>query len=139
MIHSVFGTKLSRDTNQRQALLKGLVGAMIRSLAIETTEAKAKAVRGLIEDLITKAKRATLTDIRLIESVMADKELIDKLVHNIAPRIKSKSGGYTRIIKKGFRVGDNAPIVRLELILNDEVVEKPAKEVKSPKVKKAKA
>ena len=139
MIHSVFGTKLSRDTNQRQALLKGLVGAMIRSLAIETTEAKAKAVRGLIEDLITKAKRATLTDIRLIESVMADKELIDKLVHNIAPLIKSKSGGYTRIIKKGFRVGDNAPIVRLELILNDEVVEKPAKEVKSPKVKKAKA
>lgn len=127
MIHSVFGTKLSRDTNQRQALLKGLVGAMIRSLAIETTEAKAKAVRGLIEDLITKAKRATLNDIRLIESVIADKELIDKLVHNIAPRIKSKSGGYTKMIKKGYRVGDNAPIVRMELILNDEVVAKPAK------------
>ncbi|MDP1743352.1 MAG: 50S ribosomal protein L17 [Candidatus Amesbacteria bacterium] len=127
MIHSVFGTKLSRDTNQRQALLKGLVGAMIRSLAIETTEAKAKAVRGLIEDLITKAKRATLTDIRAIEAVVADKELIDKLVHNIAPRIKSKSGGYTKMIKKGYRVGDNAPIVRMELILNDEVVAKPAK------------
>lgn len=139
MIHSVFGTKLSRDTNQRQALLKGLVGAMIRSLAIETTEAKAKAVRGLIEDLITKAKRATLNDVRLIETVVADKELIDKLVHNIAPRIKSKSGGYTKMIKKGYRVGDNAPIVRMELILNDEVVEKPAKEVKSPKVKKAKS
>lgn len=127
MIHSVFGTKLSRDTNQRQALLKGLVGAMIRSLAIETTEAKAKAVRGLIEDLITKAKRATLNDIRLIETVVADKELIDKLVHNIAPRIKSKSGGYTKMIKKGYRVGDNAPIVRMELILNDEVVKKSAK------------
>lgn len=126
MIHSVFGTKLSRDTNQRQALLKGLVGAMIRSLAIETTEAKAKAVRGLIEDLITKAKRATLSDVRAIETVVADKELIDKLVHNIAPRIKSKSGGYTKMIKKGYRVGDNAPIVRMELILNDEVV-KPAK------------
>ncbi|MBI5358110.1 50S ribosomal protein L17 [Candidatus Amesbacteria bacterium] len=126
MIHSVFGTKLSRDTNQRQALLKGLVGAMIRSLAIETTEAKAKAVRGLIEDLITKAKRATLSDVRSIETVVADKELMDKLVHNIAPRIKSKSGGYTKMIKKGYRVGDNAPIVRMELILNDEVV-KPAK------------
>lgn len=127
MIHSVFGTKLSRDTNQRQALLKGLVGAMIRSLAIETTEAKAKAVRGLIEDLITKAKRATLSDVRAIETVVADKELIDKLVHNIAPRIKSKSGGYTKMIKKGYRVGDNAPIVRMELILNDEIVAKPAK------------
>ena len=125
MIHSVFGTKLSRDTNQRQALLKGLVGAMIRSLAIETTEAKSKAVRGLIEDLITKAKRATLNDIRLIETVVADKELIDKLVHNIAPRIKSKSGGYTKMIKKGYRVGDNAPIVRRDLILNDEVWKRP--------------
>ena len=60
MIHSVFGTKLSRDTNQRQALLKGLVGALIRSKAIETTEAKAKAVQGLVEVLITKAIRGKI-------------------------------------------------------------------------------
>ncbi len=119
MIHSVFGTKLSRDTNQRQALLKGLVGALIRSSAIETTEAKAKAVRGLVEDLITKARRGTVSDLRQIESVVADRELVEKLSHEIAPRIKSKKGGYTRLIKKGFRVGDNAPMVRMEFIFKD--------------------
>lgn len=120
MIHSVFGTKLSRDTNQRQALLKGLVGALIRSKAIETTEAKAKAVQGLVEVLITKAIRGTMNDLRAIEEVVADKELVDKLAHEIAPRIKSKSGGYTRLIKKGFRIGDNAPMVRMELIMGEK-------------------
>ncbi len=116
MIHSVFGTKLSRDTNQRQALLKGLVGALIRSFAIETTQAKAKAVRGLVEDLITKARRGTVADLRQIEAVISDKELVEKLSREIAPKIKSKNGGYTRLIKKGFRVGDNAPMVRMEFI-----------------------
>ena len=140
MIHSVFGTKLSRDTNQRQALLKGLVGALIRSKAIETTEAKAKAVQGLVEVLITKAIRGTMNDLRAIEEVVADKELVDKLAHEIAPRIKSKSGGYTRLIKKGFRIGDNAPMVRMELIMNDVVVAPVAKTsaVKAPTKKVAK-
>lgn len=127
MIHSVFGTKLSRDTNQRQALLKGLVGALIRSSAIETTQAKAKAVRGLVEDLITKARRGTVSDLRQIEAVISDKELVDKLSHEIAPKIKSKKGGYTRLIKKGFRVGDNAPMVRMEFIFEDVKVEKKVK------------
>lgn len=135
MIHSVFGTKLSRDTNQRQALLKGLVGALIRSKAIETTEAKAKAVQGLVEVLITKAIRGTMNDLRAIEEVVSDKELVDKLAHEIAPRIKSKSGGYTRLIKKGFRIGDNAPMVRMELIMNDAVVA-PVVEAPKEKVKK---
>lgn len=119
MIHSVFGTKLSRDTNQRQALLKGLVGALIRSFAIETTQAKAKAVRGLVEDLITKARRGTVADLRQIEAVISDKELVEKLSREIAPKIKSKNGGYTRLIKKGFRVGDNAPMVRMEFIFEE--------------------
>jgi large subunit ribosomal protein L17 len=135
MIHSVFGTKLSRDTNQRQALLKGLVGALIRSKAIETTEAKAKAVKGLIEGLITKAIRGTVNDLRAVEEVVADKDLVDKLAHDIAPKIKSKSGGYTRLIKKGFRVGDNAPMVRMELIMG-EVVAPKAPKAKVTKAKK---
>lgn len=130
MIHSVFGTKLSRDTNQRQALLKGLVGALIRSQAIETTEAKAKAVKGLMEELITKALRGTVSDLRQIEEVVSDKVLVDKLTHEIAPQIKSRTGGYTRLIKQGFRVGDNAPMVRMEFIF---------KEVKTPKASSEKA
>jgi large subunit ribosomal protein L17 len=114
MRHNVFGKQLNRDTGQRQALLKGLAGALIRSEAIETTEAKAKAAQGLIEKLISKAKTGTLSDIRHIESVIADKALIQKLVQEIAPRFKNRSGGYLRLIKLGTRTGDNAPIVRME-------------------------
>lgn len=105
---------LSRSTDQRQALLKGLAGALIRSEAIETTESKAKAARTLIENLITKARRAHLPDVRHIESVIVDKDLVFKLVHDIAPRFKSRAGGYLRLIKLGNRSGDNAPMVRIE-------------------------
>jgi large subunit ribosomal protein L17 len=115
MRHNVFGKQLNRDTGQRQALLKGLAGALIRSEAIETTEAKAKAAVGLIEKLITKAKTGSLSDVRQIESVISDKSLIQKLVHDIAPRFKKRSGGYLRLIKLGTRAGDNAPMVRMEL------------------------
>ena len=116
MPHQVFGRKLSRDTNQRQALFKGLAGALIRSEAIETTEAKGKAARDLIENLITKARRAALSDLRQIEAVIIDKDLIHKLVHDIAPRFKSRAGGYLRLIKLGHRTGDNAPMVRMEFV-----------------------
>lgn len=105
---------LARSTDQRQALLKGLAGALIRSEAIETTEAKAKAARTLIENLITRARRAHLPDVRHIESVIVDKDLVFKLVHEIAPRFKSRAGGYLRLIKLGNRTGDNAPMVRIE-------------------------
>ncbi len=115
MPHNVYGAKLSRDTNQRQALLKGLAGALIRSESIETTEAKAKAAKDLIEKLITQARRASLNDIRQIEAIVIDKDLVNKLVHDIAPRFAKRSGGYLRLIKTGFRVGDNAPLVRMEL------------------------
>lgn len=124
MRHNVFGKQLNRDTGQRQALLKGLVGALIRSEAIETTEAKAKAVLGLIEKIITKARAAKLSDIRHLETVITDKSLLEKLVHEIAPRFKSKTGGYIRLVKMGNRVGDNASIVRMEFT------------VKAPEVKK---
>jgi large subunit ribosomal protein L17 len=117
MAHQVFGTKLNRDTDQRQALLKGLVGALVRSEAIETTEAKAKAVKGLVENLVTKARRATLGDMHQIEEVIIDKDLVHKLVHDLAPRFKSRPGGYTRLIKIGNRVGDNAPMVRMEFVV----------------------
>ena len=141
MAHQVFGTKLNRDTDQRQALLKGLVGALVRSEAIETTEAKAKAVKGLVETLVTKARRATLGDMHQIEEVIIDKDLVHKLVHDLAPRFKSRPGGYTRLIKLGNRVGDNAPMVRMEFVVGKAVatiaesptVAKPARPTKPAK------
>jgi large subunit ribosomal protein L17 len=126
MAHQVFGTKLNRDTDQRLALLKGLVGALVRSEAIETTEAKAKAVKGLVEDIITKARRGNVSDIRKIEEIVSDKDLLHKLVHNIAPRFAGRTGGYTRLIKLGNRMGDNAPMVRMEFVAGQ--VEAPAVE-----------
>ena len=116
MHHNVFGKQLSRDTGQRQALLKGLAGALIRSEAIETTEAKAKAAQSLIDKLIAKAVKGKLTDIRQIEAVIPDRSLVEKLVQTIAPRFKGRAGGYTRLIKLGSRSGDNAPMVRMELV-----------------------
>lgn len=116
MPHNVFGTKLSRDTNSRLALLKGLAGALIRSESIETTQAKAKASVDLIEKLITHAKKGTVADIRQIEAVLVDKDLVFKLTHDIAPRFSTRSGGYLRLIKTGRRSGDNAPLVRMEFV-----------------------
>ncbi len=141
MAHQVFGTKLNRDTDQRQALLKGLVGALVRSEAIETTEAKAKAVKGLVENLVTKARRATLGDMHQIEEVIIDKDLVHKLVHDLAPRFKSRPGGYTRLIKIGNRVGDNAPMVRMEFVVGKTAVVAETAEAKEekPAAKPAKA
>lgn len=139
MAHNVFGIKLSRDTNQRQALLKGLVGALIRSERIETTLAKAEATRSLMEKLVTKARRASLHDIRLIESVVTDKELVQKLVHEIAPRLATRPGGYTRLVKLGNRAGDNALMVRMEFVTGAvPVAAKPTKSTKTAKIVKAK-
>lgn len=140
MRHNVFGKQLSRDTGQRQALLKGLAGALIRSEAIETTEAKAKAAIGLIEKLITKAKKATLENTRQIEEVIVDKDLVEKLVKEIAPRFKNTPGGYLRLIKLGTRAGDNAPMVRMEFTASASVaapVVVPAETPKAPKASKA--
>lgn len=130
MAHNVFGIKLSRNVNERQALLKGLAGALIRSEAIETTESKAEAARDLIEKMITHARRASLGDIRRIESVLTDKDLVFKLVHEIAPRYAGRPGGYLRLIKLGNRVGDNAPMVRMEFVKGIE------KKVTKTKIKK---
>lgn len=137
MHHNVFGKQLSRDTGQRQALLKGLAGALIRSESIETTEAKAKAAQSLIEKLIAKAVKGKLSDIRQIESVIVDRSLVEKLVSQIAPRFKGRPGGFTRLIKLGIRTGDNAPMVRMELTAAPSPAPKPASESAKKPVKKA--
>lgn len=139
MQHNIFGKKLNRDTGQRQALIRGLAGAIIRSEAIETTETKAEAARGLIEKLITQARRATVNDLRQIESVLINKDLVFKLVHEIAPRFKNRNGGYLRLIKVGSRTGDNAPMVRMELVSDPPITTPDTKLVTKTIAKSAKA
>jgi len=115
MRHRVAGRKLDLPTDQRLALLKNLVRALIRHQAIETTEARAKEVRGIAEKVITTAKENSLHARREARKILNDEDLVKRLFDDIAPKFRERPGGYTRITRIGFRRGDAAPMVKLEL------------------------
>lgn len=131
MRHRVKGKKLSRDRDHRKALFKNLINALVVHGEIKTTESKAKAVRRLVEKLITKGKKGTLHSRRLIAAFLQDKKAVSKIMDELAPLFKKRPGGYTRIIRLGQRRGDNAMMVKLEL------VEKPVKKEEEETKKKA--
>jgi large subunit ribosomal protein L17 len=116
MRHRVAGRKLNRNSGHRKALYRNLMTGLFRYERIKTTEAKAKAIRGQAEKLITLAKRGDLHARRQVLRVISDKEVVDKLFHVLAPDFEERPGGYTRIIKLGPRQGDAAPMVLLELV-----------------------
>lgn len=113
MRKNVFGRQLKRDRNERKALFKSLLTALVLYERIQTTEAKAKAIKGDADKLITKAKKGGLHAYRLLEPDLAT-IAVKKLLSTIAPRFTNRNGGYTRIIKIGRRLKDNAPQVILE-------------------------
>ncbi len=115
MKHRVKGKQLNRNVGTRRALFKNLTLALIEHGKINTTEAKAKAVKASFEKLITKAKAGTVANRRLIDQVVNHRNAVNRLVDEIAPAIK-RTSGYTRIIKLGNRRGDDASMVRLEII-----------------------
>ncbi|HBH01551.1 MAG TPA: 50S ribosomal protein L17 [Candidatus Rokubacteria bacterium] len=135
MRHRKDGFKLGRLTQHRWALFRNLLVALLRHERIQTTEAKAKAVRGLAEQMITLAKRDSLHARRQVLSMVPDVEVVGQLFGTIAPRFGDRSGGYTRILKAGRRRGDNAPMVLLELVDRAETPKE--KERKSEKKEKA--
>jgi len=116
MRHKVSGRKLGRSSGHRRAMYRNLVTDLLNYEKITTTEAKAKEVRGLAEKMITLAKEGGLNSRRQALSFIIDKKVADKVFTEIAPRYAERSGGYTRIIKLGPRLGDWAPMVRLELV-----------------------
>jgi len=116
MRHRKAGRKLGRATDQRLALLRGLVGSVLWHGAIETTEAKAKSARPVVERMITLAKRNDLHARRLARRVVDDETVIKKLFDEIGPFYKERAGGYSRITKLGRRRGDGTGIAKLELI-----------------------
>jgi len=123
MRHRVAGYKLSRTKDQRKALRRVLIKQLFENNRIKTTKAKAKAIRGDAEKLITLAKNsANANDIekvnarRLAASALADADIVKKLFDDIAPRFESRNGGYTRILKLGLRKGDSSEMVMLELV-----------------------
>ena len=116
MRHGKATYKLGRLTQHRWALFRNLLVALFRHERITTTEAKAKAVRGAAEHMITLAKRESLHARRQVLTMVPDPEVVGTLFDTIAARFSNRNGGYTRIIKTDRRPGDNAPMVILELV-----------------------
>lgn len=120
MRHGMNGRKLTRTKAHRKALFANLAAALIKHEQIVTTLPKAKDLRPVAERLITLGKRGGLHARRQVLSVLQDATLTDKLFATLADRYKTRSGGYTRVLKAGFRYGDNAPLAIIELVDRDE-------------------
>jgi large subunit ribosomal protein L17 len=116
MRHRKAGRQLRRTSEQKLALMRNLASSLIEHGAVETTEAKAKELRPFVEKLITKAKEGTLHARRLAGRHIQKRETADKLFQEVGPRYAKRPGGYTRILKTGFRKGDGADMARIELI-----------------------
>ena len=119
MRHGMSGRKLNRTSSHRKALFANLAAALIKHEQIKTTLPKAKDLRPYVEKLITKAKSGTLHDRRQVHSMLRNDEVVAKLFSVIAERYKTRQGGYTRVLKAGFRYGDAAPMAFIELVERD--------------------
>jgi len=127
MRHRKKGKKLNRNTSQRKALFKNLIQSLILHEEIKTTESKAKAIKGLTDKLINKAKKGTLHTRRQISAFLPDKKAVNKLVDEIAPRFKKRISGFTRFVRLGRRQGDNAMIVKIGFVGKKKKEEEQAK------------
>ena len=108
--------KLNRTSSHRQAMLRNMANSLIQHEAIKTTVPKAKELRRVVEPLITLGKHATLANRRLAFDRTRDRDNVVKLFDVLGPLFAERPGGYTRILKMGFRVGDNAPMAYMELV-----------------------
>jgi len=114
--------KLNRTSEHRLAMLRNMMVSLLQHEAIKTTVPKAKELRRVVEPLITLAKDATLANRRLAFNRLRDRDIVTKLFNELGPRYKARPGGYTRILKMGFRIGDNAPMAFVELVDRPEPV-----------------
>jgi len=126
MRHGLGLRKLNRTSEHRLAMLRNMMNSLIEHEVIKTTLPKAKELRSVIEPMITLAKEATLANRRLAFDRLRDRGSVTKLFADLGPRFKTRPGGYTRILKMGFRVGDNAPMALVELVDRPPVVDVPA-------------
>ena len=133
MRHKKAGKKLNRNTSQRKALFKNLIQALIVHEEIKITEAKAKAIKRLIDKLITKAKKRTLHSRRQILAFLPDKKVANKLVDEITPRFSKRISGFTRFVRLGKRRGDDAMMVKMEFVEKVAKVDKVDKSSKKGK------
>ncbi len=133
---------LSRTTAHRRAMSRNMVTSLFRYERVTTTKSKALEVRKAAEKLITRAKVDTVHNRRMAARYIADEKILNKLFTEIGPRMKDRNGGYTRVLKMGYRQGDAADVVILELVdyklpEAEAAEEKPAKKAEAPKAEKA--
>ena len=116
MRHRNSGRQLSRNSSHRKATMRNMASSLVRHEAIKTTLPKAKELRRVVEPLITMAKRDSASARRLAFNRTRDREVVTKLFNELGPRYQARPGGYLRILKCGFRSGDNAPMAYVELV-----------------------
>lgn len=131
MRHKIAGTNFNRTTNQRKALLRGLVASLFEHQRIETTLAKAKAIKGIAEKLVTFGKRGDLHAKRMVMSYIPNRVVMARLFSDIAPRFADRNGGYLRIVQTRQRVNDRAPMAIIEFIDYKDIKTKSAEPAKS--------
>lgn len=119
MRHRKAGRKLNRTASHRKAMFANMAAALIKHEQIVTTLPKAKSLRPVVEKLITLAKRGDLHARRQAIAQMRDKSMVAKLFETLGPRYQERKGGYTRVLKAGFRYGDSAPMAVIELVDRD--------------------
>jgi len=134
MYHGKAGKKLGRTSSHKEAMLRNMVTSIIKHERIRTTDTKAKELRKWAEKMITLGKKGSLHARRQALAVVKDKDMVGKLFGELAERYRSREGGYTRIIKAGYRFGDNAPVSIIEFISDEKKKEK-AKPKAKPKAK----
>jgi len=116
MRHGTHGNHLGHSSSHHKANMQNLAAALFRHELIKTTLAKAKALRRVAEPLITRAKSDTLANRRLVFARLRDRDMVTKLFADLGPRYKARAGGYTRVLRCGFRAGDSAPMAYIELV-----------------------
>jgi large subunit ribosomal protein L17 len=135
-------SKLSRKIGPRNAVMKGLLESLVLYERIETTQAKARAIKPAFDKLVTKAKRGGLQNIRVIHAELGSKIAADKLTQELVHGFESRNSGYTRLVKTGWRRGDAAEMMMVELVLDEDFEDKlkklqksnePAKKVETDK------
>ncbi len=131
--------KLNRTSSHRQAMLRNMANSLLRHESIATTLPKAKELRRVVEPMITLGKKPSLANRRLAYDRLRDREIVTKLFGELGPRYAKRNGGYLRILKSGFRKGDNAPVALVTLMDRPELVAEPQPEEKKKKGEEKKA
>tara|TARA_R110000868_G_scaffold35134_1_gene126068 strand:- start:18568 stop:18948 length:381 start_codon:yes stop_codon:yes gene_type:complete len=122
MRHKISGRKLNRTSSHRRAMFRNMATSLIEHETIKTTLAKAKDLRGIVEPLITKAKKDSVANRRYVFDRIRSKDAVGKLFTELGPFFTERPGGYTRVIKAGYRKGDNAPMAIVQLVARNEDV-----------------